>query len=72
LLDGVLTAEVEGVEVTEIGPGAIPGERALVEGGERTATLRAQTKCRVAVIPAEAIDRAALEAIAAGHRRESS
>jgi cyclic nucleotide-binding protein len=72
LLDGVLTAEVDGEEVAEIGPGAILGERALVEGGERTATLRARTKCRVAVIPAEAVDRQALEAIAAGHRRESA
>ena len=69
LLDGVLTAEVDGEEVAEIGPGAILGEGALVEGGRRTATLTARTKCRVAVIPAEAVDRQALEAIAAGRRR---
>src|SRR5581483_2465771 len=43
LLDGVLTAEIDGEEVAEIGPGAILGERAVLEGGRRTATLRART-----------------------------
>jgi len=70
LLDGVLVVEVDGDEVAEIGPGAILGERALVEGGQRTATVRARSRCRVAVIPGEAIDPAALEEVAAGHRRE--
>jgi Cyclic nucleotide-binding domain len=72
LLDGVLSAEVDGEDVAEIGPGALLGERALIEGGERTATLRARTRCRVAVIPGDAVDREALEAIAAGHRREEA
>lgn len=71
LLDGVLVAAVDGDEVAEIGPGAILGERALLEGGRRTATLTARTRCRVAAVPAEAIDRDALESIAAGHRRET-
>ena len=65
LLDGVLVAEVDGEELAEIGPGAILGERALVEGGARTATLRARTRSRVAVIPADLIDRQALEGLAA-------
>jgi cyclic nucleotide-binding protein len=43
LLDGVLVATVDGEEVAEIGPGAILGERALLEGGVRTATLGART-----------------------------
>jgi hypothetical protein len=68
LLDGVLTVEVDGEETAEIGPGAILGERALVEGGSRTATLRASTRCRVAAFPGEAIDRNALEELAAGRR----
>ena len=72
LLDGVLSAEVDGEVVAEIGPGALLGERALIEGGERTATLRARTRCRVAVIPGDAVDREALEAISAGHRREEA
>jgi len=65
LLDGVLVAEVDGEEVAEIGPGAIVGERALLEGGKRTATLSARTRCRVAVIPADLIDRQELEDLAA-------
>jgi hypothetical protein len=70
LLDGVVSVEVDGNEVAEIGPGAILGERAALEGGKRTSTLRARTRCRVAVIPADTIDRKALDAIAAVHRRE--
>ncbi len=70
VVDGVLVAEVDGEEVAEIGPGAILGERAVLEGGKRTATLRARTRCRVSVIPADRIDRAAIEELALG-RRES-
>ena len=65
LLDGVLVAEVDGEEVAEIGPGAILGERALLGEGTRTATLRARTRCRVAAVSADAIDRSRLEEIAA-------
>lgn len=68
LLDGVLVAEVDGEEVAEIGPGAILGERAALEGGVRQATLRAQTRCRAGVIPAERIDRATREELAASRR----
>ena len=35
LLDGVLAAEVDGETVAEIGPGAVLGERAVLEGGAR-------------------------------------
>ena len=49
LLDGVLAVEVDGEPVTELGPGSIVGERAAVEQGVRTATLRAATPCKVAV-----------------------
>ena len=55
-------------EVAEIGPGAIVGERALLEGGTRTATLTARTRCRVAVIPGELIDRQELEGLSATRR----
>ena len=70
LLDGVLAVEVDGGEVAEIGPGAILGELAVLEASERTATLRARTRCRVGIVPAELIDRSALEQLAAGRRRE--
>ncbi len=68
ILDGVLVVEIDGDEVAEIGPGAIVGEKALLEGGTRTATLRARTRCRVAVIPGELIDRQELEDLAATRR----
>ncbi|MEX0663769.1 MAG: cyclic nucleotide-binding domain-containing protein [Acidimicrobiia bacterium] len=72
LLDGVLDVVVDGEPIAEVGPGAILGERALLEGGSRTATLRALTKCRVAVAAGDQVDRAALEELSTGHRREES
>jgi len=65
VLDGVLSVGIDGGEVAEIGPGAIVGERALLEGGIRTATLSARTRCRVAVIPGGLIDRQVLEDLSA-------
>jgi hypothetical protein len=65
LLDGVLAVEVDGDEVAEVGPGAVLGERALLEGGKRTATLRARTRCRVAVVNPELLDRGSLTALSA-------
>jgi hypothetical protein len=70
LLDGVLDVVVGSEAVAEVGPGAILGERALLEGGTRTATLRALTKCTVAVARADQIDRTALEELSRDHRRE--
>ena len=65
VLDGVLAVVIDGDELAEIGPGAIVGEKALLEGGTRTATLSARTRCRVAVIPGELVDRQELEDLAA-------
>lgn len=70
LLDGVLAVEVDGQVLAEVGPGALVGERAILEGGRRTATLRAVTRCRVAVAGADLIDGAALAELSRGHRRE--
>jgi hypothetical protein len=70
LLDGVLEVLVDEVVVAEIGPGAVGGERALLEGHSRTSTLRAATRVRVAVANAGQIDMAALRALSEGHRRE--
>ena len=68
VLDGVLAVTVDGEEVAEIGPGAIVGEKALLEGGTRTATLSAQSRCRIAVIPGDLIDKQELEDLAATRR----
>jgi hypothetical protein len=70
LLDGVLSVVVDGEPLAEMGPGALFGERAVLEGGTRTATLRAVTACTVAVAPGDRIDRDALLALSEGHRRE--
>jgi hypothetical protein len=69
LFDGVLAVEQDGRQVAEVGPGAVLGEMALLEGGRRTATLRAVTRCRVAVVPGDRVDRAALAEVAR-HRRD--
>lgn len=71
LLDGVLAVEVDRERVAEVGPGAVLGERALLEGGARTSTLRALTPCHVAVAEVGRIDPEVLEEISRGHRREN-
>lgn len=72
ILDGTVDVEVNGDIVAEIGPGALLGERALLEGGKRTATLWATSPLRVVVIPPDAIDESALPELAASHRREDA
>ena len=71
-LDGVLAVEVDGEPLTEIGPGAIVGERALLEGGRRTSTLVAVTPCRLSVASVDRMDHKILEEISRSHRREES
>ena len=70
LLDGVLDVVVDGEKLAEVGPGAILGERAVLEGGTRTATLRAVTPVKAAKAAATQIDTAALAEVSRGHRRE--
>ena len=70
LVDGVLSVEVDGTALADLGPGAVLGERAVLEGGLRTSTLRAVTNCKVAVAPAADIDKDALAELSTGHRRE--
>ena len=70
LLDGVLRVDVDGTPLAELGPGALLGERAVLEGGRRTASLVAVTSCKVAVASAEDVDREELRKLSEGHRRE--
>jgi len=72
LLDGLLQVDVDGTVVSEVGPGAVLGERAVVERGRRTATLTALTPCRVAVAERSVLDHEALRALADSHRREQA
>jgi hypothetical protein len=70
LLDGVLEVSVDGKELGELGPGVVVGERAWLEGGRRTASLRAVTDCTVAVAGESQIDREKVDTLAGSHRRE--
>jgi Cyclic nucleotide-binding domain len=72
ILDGVARIEVDGKRLAEYGPGALLGERALLDGGQRTSSIVAVTACRVASVPGEALDRESLEKLSTGHRREDT
>lgn len=72
LLNGVVSVEVDGEPVAELGPGAVLGERAALEGGTRTSTVRALTDCKLAVAAADQIAREHLLELSAGHRREDA
>ncbi|HYN36712.1 MAG TPA: cyclic nucleotide-binding domain-containing protein [Actinomycetota bacterium] len=72
LLDGVLTVEVDGEPLAELGPGAVVGERAILEGGTRTSTLRAITASKVAVASGDQLNKDALVELSEGHRREEN
>jgi hypothetical protein len=71
LLDGVLRVEVDGEVIAEIGPGAVLGERAILESGRRTASLTAVTDCRVAVATRESVHPDMLLEVLKGHHREA-
>ena len=71
LLDGVLSVSIDGEAVAEVGPGRVLGERAVLEGGLRTASLQAATDVRVAVAPADQVDRDALLATRARDTRRA-
>ena len=70
ILDGMFVVERDGKEVAEIGPGAVVGERAAVEGGTRTATLRATTRARIVEVTAEQLDPEELGKLASARRQE--
>ena len=50
LLEGRATVQRDGTTVTELGPGAVIGELALLDGGPRTATVVATTDVDVLVL----------------------
>jgi hypothetical protein len=69
VLDGLLEVEVDGNVVAELGPGAVIGERAVLEG-VRTGTVRAKSPAKIVRIPADRVEPADLAELAAGRRRE--
>jgi len=70
LLDGLVQVEANGAELARLGPGSILGERASIEQGRRTATVRAVTDCRVVSYLAADLPARDLRELAAGHYRE--
>lgn len=70
VLDGVVGVEIDGERIAEYGPGSIHGERAVLEGGLRTSTIRAVTACKLAVVPGGQLEEQALVELSQGHRRE--
>ena len=72
ILDGVIRAERDGLRLAEYGPGALLGERALLEGSTRTATLVAVTPCCVAAADGGQLERSALEDLSGRHRHEDA
>jgi Cyclic nucleotide-binding domain len=70
VLDGLVEVEARGTELVRLGPGAILGERAFLEQGRRTATVRALTDCRIVSYLAADLPVKDLRELAAGHYRE--
>ena len=70
VLDGMVEVEADGKVLAELGPGVVLGERASLEEGRRTATVRALTDCRIVSYPAAALPLADLRELAGGHHRE--
>jgi hypothetical protein len=72
VLDGVVAVDVDGNNLGEVGPGAILGERALLEHGRRTSTLTAVTPVRVAAASGSNVDLDKLRELSLSHRREDA
>src|SRR5215471_4823101 len=70
LLDGMVEVDVGGTALASLGPGSVLGERASLEQGKRTATVRALTNCRLVSYLAADLSPEDLHELAAGHHRE--
>jgi Cyclic nucleotide-binding domain len=70
VLDGLVEVEAGGTELATLGPGAVLGERASLEQGRRTATVRALTDCRIVSYLAADLPVKDLRELAASHYRE--
>jgi hypothetical protein len=65
LLDGLLVVEIDGKPAAEAGPGAIFDPALRTPQSKAHVTLRAQTPCRLAVLPRSGLDADALLGTAA-------
>src|SRR6266513_2879494 len=69
VLDGMVEVEAAGAVLARLGPGSVLGERASLEQGRRTATIRALTNCRIVSYLAADLSAKDLHELAAGHHR---
>lgn len=70
VLDGLVEIAVDGRALAESGPGSILGERAVLEGGTRTATATAKTRVKVAEFSPDVLGRDQLQELRTHHQRE--
>ena len=70
VLDGLVEVEADGTELVRLGPGTVLGERASLEQGRRTTTVRAVTNCRIVSYLAADLSPEDLRELAAGRHRE--
>jgi CRP-like cAMP-binding protein len=70
VLDGLVEVDAGGTALATLGPGAVLGERASLQHGRRTATVRALTDCRIVSYLAADLSVNDLRELAAGHHRE--
>jgi hypothetical protein len=65
LLDGLLVVEVDGRPAIDAGPGAIFDPAIRAPESKQHVTVRAKTRCRLAVVPRDQLDSQALLGVAA-------
>ena len=65
LLDGLVVVEVDGRPAIDAGPGAIFDPAIRAPESEQHVTVRAKTRCRLAVVPRDQLDSQALLGVAA-------
>jgi hypothetical protein len=69
ILDGVVEIDIAGEIVAECGPGTMIGERSVLEGGRRTASVTATTTVKVAEIDCGSVDLSAREQLRQQHSK---
>jgi CRP-like cAMP-binding protein len=72
VLDGMFEVRVDERVVGQVGPGTVVGERAQLEGGRRTADVRATTEARIAEVDGGSLDLELLRELAQGHHRDET
>jgi len=70
VLDGMVEISIDGKVLAESGPGTLLGERATLESGTRTSTVRAVTPVKIAEVDPRLFGEDQLQELRKHHRRE--